>query len=1535
MPTRDTRKTAQPSDSPSLTPSVGDLLSRAQFIDTVASRILSETSEARREILVRVSIGSLRDFLQLAAAIKLDAQEILSILSSDLHRARYGAIYSKAQELLSSRDLSTQDISELSKLAVLQSRPGGLSKPKLPPVKDPSPLYQEVDAFYRRFIRSLSLTAVNNQQAAPEVSRLESQMRRLFQMVHYAAEPHYEPRIIREAIIAELVKNPDNIPFYTLVINTLEAQRQNDAPQSKPLPPPERVLALTEEGVFIYPEYQELRAKLLGAYFSNDELVMGNYTPFSGTEPVSAAENIRGSLGRLRFSGGYYQGKLILRTYEFERENSESLMACLEKLGRYKAEGLLVDAISSYAQQEFEKQIIRTLKEYPEITEQELPAWFTESPYTHRIVAQWRDQQGLESKREPERYIAHGPLRIIDRVFEELYTGEDGCFVGRCSDGSCFYYNEVGAETKVMQPDFVTSRGDFKGVSKHGFFEQVGDRLYAYQAKSCDIMAQSCAYVESDFISGSTIYATQVNERGDLVVVKQLAQKLQEVVVYRLNTPSRDVYCLVRAEIIRTYSPDDIFFNTSLCATQSTVEFCADRQDVSGTSKGPRRYVAKQGSLEILHTQVTHYFSSGLFFNLNDREMFYSATDSFVGVHLYEQDRAKGTPDVQHAKLALFYPNKTSYTSVSYRHAETSNRRRLYSGKAGVVIQGRDTPDGGCHITEIIPHGNPDKAVILTAVKPIECTYYPHAKTVFIRATGTDTFRDGNNCCIYDLERGTLHFFYSLENVTNSQERGITRGTTTYYWESQREDSDRVLCHYYDGTYSGFTQVAGRYESFQAAGDSLLALARVRRPDKNEKLISTAIGSSQYLPREPTPVEECLSTACGERAYYWQYTSPSSKSPKTVVIHPAFAEQPFPHKAAISAHFKEQLALYLLARDPAYPYTHPELHADLRRVINDWYPDEHSGRVVGLDPEPAVAITKEKAQRLGKILAEYPEIDPAISFANFDKNDPQLAYDLAIAVSSEFQRQERWGRGLSIIRDAVTRTRQGVRDLAARFTPNSRGVASLSLAAGARSSLRSGDPRGRDNPQTLFTFSHAVRGFLVSGVYAAYDRTSNQAIVADTSFAHDISARQDPVTATLVPTPGNSILPSFVGGQVLRERCLVTNRDGTNRDMSSSISEKGELTFPSNATSLTYSLTYPTGRISVAELSEGNYRKFVQRLPTSYINPWGKLPDDVAAYVRSLSSLPPLERARKITAFIHSITRYDMDNGDVSDAKDRLAIGERFEFMRHRASALNRKGGAKKEFAGVCIDVNLLLVEAFKHSGLYAALVLGFAVKGSKTTLGNAHAIAALPWPQSDGSIKIVPFDATPPGDDGVSLFQFFQEMLNVEQPREEASQPQHQPKESPRPIAMIAVTDLELLTNGALENLVRQGIDITLSAQEHTALERLYQAAQFSRSEKILLSDGDMALWATQNAALYRHWSTAGTGSVSYGEITAHDYVLKLIERQVHYGSSKEQALRAVIRLAQLSGDILPSTVAKEMLLFARYLSGAGMHEVGKRRIH
>lgn len=311
------------------------------------------------------------------------------------------------------------------------------------------------------------------------------------------------------------------------------------------------------------------------------------------------------------------------------------------------------------------------------------------------------------------------------------------------------------------------------------------------------------------------------------------------------------------------------------------------------------------------------------------------------------------------------------------------------------------------------------------------------------------------------------------------------------------------------------------------------------------------------------------------------------------------------------------------------------------------------------------------------------------------------------------------------------------------------------------------DPHARKSQQEVVTFRDHVHGFLATRIFSEFDAAQNVWRVPRQPF--EIAPQLDePVMETsgtiTVSRSGVHVLPIPVGAEIIPGR--VKAFDTTGRELATlQPQEKGGVVCidaPRGAHTIVFSIRYSTASFVPHDVSQQEYEALHRtwtrtraaamehQAPEPII---AQLPPECKYFVNQIQDVPPVERLKKIEAFVREHGYYDFDNGSVQEVKRGLSPTELFACMRGRMAQIKRMDPKrapmleKKYFAGVCSDFNILVATLCQASGFVGGVMVGAQASGTRVTNGNAHAVAWVAWPPlRDEKHTIVTIDGTPAG---------------------------------------------------------------------------------------------------------------------------------------------------------------------------------------------
>ncbi|MBI4142942.1 hypothetical protein HY480_03655 [Candidatus Uhrbacteria bacterium] len=411
------------------------------------------------------------------------------------------------------------------------------------------------------------------------------------------------------------------------------------------------------------------------------------------------------------------------------------------------------------------------------------------------------------------------------------------------------------------------------------------------------------------------------------------------------------------------------------------------------------------------------------------------------------------------------------------------------------------------------------------------------------------------------------------------------------------------------------------------------------------------------------------------------------------------------------------------------------------------------------------------------------------------------------------------------------------------------------LAPSLSESIEDGDPRDPD-PQEVIRFRETPPRMVATHVFGKYDRALRQWQTVELPLRTEIEEPATEYTATLPSVQGLRTvqLPRIVGAEIIPERVHGVASKGqrtVETPLSVSADAAGQPVAEISATN-TEEVVY-TQRASdvppaLSDVLDRQYDRFreqlVARTGAALTESLGRIPQEFDVFLQSIRTQPPQERVAAIEEYVRSIGHYDMDNREVQAEKRDQSFEERLRVMRSRMDDLRARHPeraaefAGKEFAGVCVDFNLLATALLRRAGFPSGMLMGFRPKGASVTTRDAHAAAFVVWPGHNGEAMLVPVDGTPntrSESELAALGELQLPSLRERSARHESADRREARQADGRLADMLAIargTDAEAvrqLSNGELEHVVNAILRAEVRERHVDTLRAVCNAARYA----------------------------------------------------------------------------------------------------------
>ncbi len=303
-----------------------------------------------------------------------------------------------------------------------------------------------------------------------------------------------------------------------------------------------------------------------------------------------------------------------------------------------------------------------------------------------------------------------------------------------------------------------------------------------------------------------------------------------------------------------------------------------------------------------------------------------------------------------------------------------------------------------------------------------------------------------------------------------------------------------------------------------------------------------------------------------------------------------------------------------------------------------------------------------------------------------------------------------------------------------------------------------------DDDRELMEFREPMHEMVVTGLYGKYDEKARR------WSKSRVPLRPKPVepmheTTVILPKvrSGSDIpLPMPLDASLIPERVHGIKSDKTEvalRPETDSLGESVVRDLP-KVEKVAYSLNIGAGPEPLAEVGEGDYRRFRERFVKAHGPDLGQklanLPEEMDAFLVSPEylKLQPKERVAAIENYVRSLGYYDTENQEVSGLKDGRTIEERMLLQEMRLEELRSRfperaaDFAGRRFAGVCADFAEITCAILRRAGFLSGIANGLSPNGKIAQVKHAHAAAFVVWPDALGQNRAAIVDGTPSSSD-------------------------------------------------------------------------------------------------------------------------------------------------------------------------------------------
>lgn len=295
------------------------------------------------------------------------------------------------------------------------------------------------------------------------------------------------------------------------------------------------------------------------------------------------------------------------------------------------------------------------------------------------------------------------------------------------------------------------------------------------------------------------------------------------------------------------------------------------------------------------------------------------------------------------------------------------------------------------------------------------------------------------------------------------------------------------------------------------------------------------------------------------------------------------------------------------------------------------------------------------------------------------------------------------------------------------------------------------------------TFDKPLNAMLVTNI-VSYDTSSGNWKRTHVPVDGDMNQnrKHEKVSAKLTtPIDGTvSVIPSPFGAKE-----ISTNKSSIEKD------SLGIHTAVGNEPLSTWSYEIPVGKLSIENVSEQTYTRFLDRLidegGLKYIEKIPGLPVECQMFLDTIKNMSPRDRVAHIQKFITSHSFYDSYDNEMRNEMNNTSIAERVSLMQERLSQLRDELGEEIPdtmlFAGVCADFAIIGEMMLKESGIASGIAEGYRISGTTINSDNAHAKNIVMWPDETGKTIMAEVEMTPSAFTGSQRAAFAQQGLEPE----------------------------------------------------------------------------------------------------------------------------------------------------------------------------
>ena len=387
-----------------------------------------------------------------------------------------------------------------------------------------------------------------------------------------------------------------------------------------------------------------------------------------------------------------------------------------------------------------------------------------------------------------------------------------------------------------------------------------------------------------------------------------------------------------------------------------------------------------------------------------------------------------------------------------------------------------------------------------------------------------------------------------------------------------------------------------------------------------------------------------------------------------------------------------------------------------------------------------------------------------------------------------------------------------------------------------------GDPKEKAT-QTMLTLSHHYQGFLATNHFLIYDQDADIWNNVALPLKFKQSGEVEALTATILPSKNQDtiVLPLAQNAFIVPERVVAEaeNHQTTIPNLEN-MGLASKVVINQNFSKVKYTQLIPRFTTPPVEIS----KKELEHLRHNVISMIGQnvnktlysSPPEVKDFLKSIKDKTPLEKLMAIQAFVKDHSYYDLDYKEIQNEFEKAGTKNLLLLMQSRLQDLRAKDPSISLdilYTGVCADFAKITCSILREAGFVSGFASGYLVNGKVVSDINAHGVAFILWPSSEG-IQIVYVDSTPSTGD-TPFLPYIIPSINEQLITSEAEKIINSKQSKIETSIVEYAAKIPTMTNGELENCLNEMSNKFISRLDYAKLKGFFDFCRFSGALKII----------------------------------------------------------------------------------------------------